>query len=266
MHPRSLVRMLFPVAVALMLPLSGCAAVAEPGVDPEPRAAASRDEANERESARAEPANESAAAPEDAGDGTSDAAVGSAEAGDARASLRDRLLDAHELPAFDGTSWSAARTLNREPSGLAGTCHHFEMLTIGAGKVAYREFAPAAGGAARTTQLVAQFADAKTAWRAFEVLKSWREDCQEQLTKYDRSQVGGLTPVDAGGADAHRYVVQYGPADKNASHQYVDAQGLALVGTRITVMRMAVVGTRRDADRVAAPMDSAVRTAVAKLP
>ena len=48
--------MLLPVAVALLLPLSGCAAVAEPDLDLDldPRAAASRDEANELEAAREE--------------------------------------------------------------------------------------------------------------------------------------------------------------------------------------------------------------------
>lgn len=267
MHPRSPVRMLFLAAVALMLPLSGCAAVTEPADVPEPRAAVSRDEANERESARAEPADAAVTAPKDAADSTNgDAAAGTADAASARASLRDRLLDAHELPILDETSWSEARTSNREPSALAGTCHHFEMLTIGAGRVAYREFAAADGGAARTTQLVAQFADAKTAWRAFEVLKSWREDCEEELTKYDHSQVGELTRVDAGGSDALRYLVRYGPAGDDASVEYLDAQGLALVGTRVAVLRMAIVGPPRHADRIAASMDSAVRTAVAKLP
>lgn len=266
MHPRSPARMLLPVAVALLLPLSGCAAVAEPDLDLEPRAAASRDEANELEAAREEPAEASAATPESGADAPS-GDDGTVRKPSARATLRNRLLGAHELPTPAGTSgWTAAPTRNREPGTLAGTCHHFEMLTIGASKVGYREFAPADGGDARATHLVAQFADAKTAWRAFEVLKSWRDDCDKRLAKYDRHQIGDLTPVEAGGAAAHWYRLQYGPSEGGGRSEYVDAQGLALVGTRIAVLRMAVVGTGRDADRIAGAVNDAVRAAVAKLP
>jgi len=64
-----------------------------------------------------------------------------------------------------------------------------------------RTFTAADGLAA--TQVVARFADAKSAWRAHQVLTAWRDDCESRVA---RSQIGPLEPitVHTGTADGYR--------------------------------------------------------------
>lgn len=183
-----------------------------------------------------------------------------------RATLTGRLLSAEELPGFNGRfRWTEERTTRREPKALAGTCHRFEMLSIGAMRVAYRSYLPASGGDARADQLVASFADPKTAWRAFEVLKSWAADCDQALSSYDTHEVGALTNVPVHVRAGHWYLLTYGPAAGDPDARYFDAQGLALSGNRVTVLRMRLTGQDYDYRVGKEPMVTAVHRASAKL-
>jgi hypothetical protein len=180
--------------------------------------------------------------------------------------LSDRLLTAEELPAVgNGVGWKAVRTNSREPRGLAGTCHRFGMLSIGAMRVAHRDFAPADGGdAGHANELVATFADAKTAWRAFEVLKSWRDDCDARLGRWTQHDVGPMRAVLTGTGEAHSYLLTYGPAEDSAGSSHFDAESLVLVGNRIAVLRIDHVG-RENPDAAGKEPVAAIRAAAAKL-
>lgn len=182
-----------------------------------------------------------------------------------RATLPERLLTADELPTLRGAgAWAAIGTSGREPRALAGTCHRFSMLSVGAMRVAHRDYRATGGAGARADQLVASFADAKTAWRAFEVLKSWHDDCGDQLRKWDRHDVGPLRPV-GGTGEGHSYLLGYGPVNGDAGASYFDSEGLVRVGNRVAVLRIAYAGESYPYPRDEEPIDAAVRAAAAKL-
>ena len=108
------------------------------------------------------------------------------------------LLDADRLPAVGGRAW----TVGAEPAGDAvGDCQKTDLTTIGAVDSVGRTFTAADGLAA--TQVVARFADARSALRAHRVLAAWRDDCE---TRVERSEIGPLEPitVHAGSADGYR--------------------------------------------------------------
>ena len=114
-----------------------------------------------------------------------------------RAAADTHLLDADRLPTFDGHTWRLSST---DHPGAVGACQKTELETIGAVEAVSRRFTADDGLAA--VQVVARFPDAKTAWRAHEVLVAWREDCEERVRD---STVGPLQPVTvtAGTADSY---------------------------------------------------------------
>jgi hypothetical protein len=182
-----------------------------------------------------------------------------------RATLPARLLTAGQLPTLRGAgAWSELNTSGREPRALSGTCHRFTLLSVGATRVAHRDYRATGGAGARAQHLVASFADAKTAWRAFEVLKSWHDDCAERLRKWERHDVGPLRPV-GGPGEGHSYLLGYGPVNGDASASYFDSEGLVRVGNRVAVLRIAYAGDDYPYPRDQEPIDAAVRAAAAKL-
>jgi hypothetical protein len=185
----------------------------------------------------------------------------------APATLPERLLTAEELPGVsNGLAWKVTGTSRQEPRALAGTCHRFGMLSVGAIRVAHRAYAPADGSeSSRANELVATFADPKTAWRAFEVLKSWRADCDARLDEWSRHDVGPLRSVRTAAGEAHSYLLTYGPAEGDPDSSNLDAEGLAMVGNRIAVLRIHHVGQGYAYADGKEPIDAAVRAAAAKL-
>lgn len=184
----------------------------------------------------------------------------------ARRPLRERLLDADELPAVAGdVAWTEGSTATREPEALVGTCHRFAMLSIGALQVAHRDYTAADGSGARADELVASFADDKTAWRAFEVLKSWHEDCDARLSRWEHHEVGPLRTLSTGAGEAHTFLLRYGPAEAQADADSFEAEGLVMTGNRIAVVRIVQVGQGPDAPDLDEPVTAAVRAAAAEL-
>jgi hypothetical protein len=181
-------------------------------------------------------------------------------------SLTDALLPAEELPGFnDEFTWAERATESSEPPELAGSCHQFEMTSIGAEEVAYRTYDPTAGDNSEASQLVAQFPDEMTATRAFEVLKSWRQGCAKNFKEYDRVQVGDLEDVDTEAGAGHWYLLVYGPAEGDPDSGYFDAQGIAMVGNRVAVLRLSLIGQDYNYEAGQEPMVEAVRAAAARL-
>jgi hypothetical protein len=119
------------------------------------------------------------------------------------AGLRGLLLDETRLPRTRGTTaWRVEHTGQETDEGF-GACQLVPMSTLGATASVVRTFT----GSATTTaaQVVARFADAESAWRATEVLKSWRSRCASRLGS--GATVSPLASVPVAPATGHRYVV-----------------------------------------------------------
>ena len=139
------------------------------------------------------------------------------------------------------------------------------MTSIGGGEVAVRTFTPATAAEKVTaSQLVADFGDEMNAKRAFEVLKSWRAQCDEELRGYDRRDVGGLTTVDVPTGVGGWYLLTYGPVEGTSEETYFDAQGITRVGSRISVLQMRLAAQDYDYPAGEEQMVAAVQRAATK--
>lgn len=185
--------------------------------------------------------------------------------------IRGKLLTAEEVPGFNEEfSWAVKSTRMREGQSPFGTCHKFAMTSIGAWKVVVRTYEPrTASPGATASHLVAEFADEMTAKRAFEVLKSWAGQCDEELNGYERSDVGTLKPVPApaevDGEIGQWYLLTYGPAQGDPGFSFLDAQGLTRVGSTISALEMRLVGQDYNYSSGEEPMVAAVQNAAVRL-
>jgi len=114
------------------------------------------------------------------------------------AGLRGMLLTDSEL----GTGWRSNST-RAEGEDRTGSCQVTPLTTIGALSSLRRTYVV---GEDTAVQVVAKFADSKSAWRSFEVLKSWRSKCASRVPA--GSTVSALTTLNAAPAVAHRYEVR----------------------------------------------------------
>lgn len=180
------------------------------------------------------------------------------------------LLTAEEVPGFNQEfTWTTAGNRNREGRKPFGTCQKFAMTSIGATDVRVRKYEPALQDPTSTAaNLVADFPDVKTAKRAYEVLRSWRDQCAEELSRHNRQEVGQLRSVALPGAPeavAHWYLLTYGPPRSEPDAGYFDAQGLVRVGSRISVLQMRTVGQDYNYRPGREPMVAAVRASAERL-
>lgn len=189
--------------------------------------------------------------------------------------LADQPLSAQEVPGFNAEySWTVASNRTSEGRQLVGTCHKFAMTSIGAAKVAVRTYqaAPQLDDRDSTAaNLVAEFADTRTAKRAYEVLKSWSGQCAEELVKHETHDIGklqsvqlpaGLSPATAA---ADWYLLTYGPVKGDQDAAYFDAQGMTRVGKRVSVLEMRSAGQDYNYRAGQEPMAKAVKASAAKL-
>jgi hypothetical protein len=250
------------LASLAVLALAGCS---QPTTDANQRPASSTTTASAPETTPtekvtptepAEPTTTSAA-PTPTETATTEAATGG---------LSGRLLAAADVPGFnDEFRWKAGATDDREPRALFGTCQRFAITSVGATDVAHRTFLPAGPGAGPDTagELVAEFPDTATARRAFAVLRSWRQQCADRLPA--RGKVGELQDVSVDGGTGGWYLLTY-PAKGNADDAYFDAQGMTVVGTRIAMVSMRLLGQDYDYEPGQEPMVAALQHAAARLP
>ncbi len=168
-----------------------------------------------------------------------------------------RLLPAARLPGFNRSfTWRTTATTRNEGRQLAGRCHKFELMSIGAWKVARRGYAPTVDSPGSASATVVEFPDEKTAKRAYAVLDSWREDCPRD---HDGDpKVGDFVDVRLpGGAMGGWYLLTYGDT--------FDAQGFARRGDRIVVLQLATEGQDYNYPRGKEPMVKALKKAVTLL-
>lgn len=184
-----------------------------------------------------------------------------------RLTLRQQLLTAREVPGFNPSfTWRVTSTRMREGRALFGTCQKFDMRSIGAMRVAVRDYAPTTNSPGSTAgNLVATFADTQTAVRAYEVLKSWRAQCREELAGYDRRDVGKLQSVSTSRGLGHWYLLVYGPARNNPDSGYFDAQGIARVGRSVSWLELRLESQDYNYPVGKEPMVRAVRSSAAKI-
>ena len=134
------------------------------------------------------------------------------------------LLDADQMPALgpDGT-WTVEATAPEDPSsdGTVGACHKTSLAAIGALEALRRSYA--APGGRQADQVVARFADARSAWRAHEVLLAWHEDCEKRLSDAEAA-VGPVEPITVRTGTADGYRAAYG-----AKRDRRRAAGLAIL-------------------------------------
>ena len=111
-------------------------------------------------------------------------------------------------------------------------------MSVGANEAVRRTFT-SNQDSVEAEQVVAEFADAKSAWRAHQVLKKWRATCADQI-KADITDVGDLRtlPVSEGFADS--YVVRYG--DAGEQDQQWDGTGISRRGPFLSVVQIGLVG------------------------
>lgn len=183
-----------------------------------------------------------------------------------RLSLRQQLLSADEVPGLNRSfTWRVESTRMRERR-LFATCEKFDMTSIGATRVAVREYAPARKGSDSTAgNLVASFPDVKTAIRAYEVLKSWRGQCAEELSRYDDREVGKLKPVRTSRGVGNWYLLTYGPVPGDPELGYFDAQGIIRVRKTISWLEMRVASQDYNYPAGREPMVGAVRASASKI-
>jgi hypothetical protein len=140
------------------------------------------------------------------------------------------------------------------------------MTSIGAVRTVVRTYLPAPRQSHDVAgELVASFPDEMTARRAFEVLKSWRARCADRLRAHDRSRVGRLQDVPLEAGTGAWYLLTYGPVANDPEALWFDAQGMALVGSRVAVVKLAVAGQDYNYEAGQEPMVAALHRAAAKL-
>ncbi len=109
------------------------------------------------------------------------------------------LLAADKMPTA-GADWTDVATTDNDVQVL-GPCHLASLVDIGA-MTSVRRTWSAGSSSPKAIQVVARFADNKSAWRAHQVLDSWQADCAANTdgTVGERRTVA----VSTGVAEAYR--------------------------------------------------------------
>ena len=256
-------------ALALALSIAGC------GGDPEETDAAQNSPTPSDTTSPAEPETSTSPAESETPDEESTSPQATKQPVSAARTLADLPLSAAQVPGFnEDYSWTAGSRSMREGSRPFGTCQKFALTSIGAEKVTVRRYKPAPRLSDTTStarNLVASMPDERTAKRVYEVLKSWRGQCNEKLRGHDMSEIGKLQPVDLPAeirpatASADWYLLTYGPAKGEPDAGYFDAQGMVRVGETISMLRMRLIGQDYNYEPGQEPMVGAVRASAVKL-
>lgn len=156
-----------------------------------------------------------------------------------RVALNAHLLTADRLPVrATGFSW---RVVSNGPEDTArvGACQKTSLESIGAVSAVRRTYAATGtttdAGNVTATQVVAGFADAKSAWRAHEVLSAWRADCEDRLD-YPRKDVSPMETVDLRTGTGGHYVAAYGARSPDTGR--VTGFGIVREGSYLSIVEV----------------------------
>lgn len=167
---------------------------------------------------------------------------------------RTHLLSPDLLPAYAAdASWTTTGT-GPERTRPVGACQKATLVDIGALHAVRRGYAGPAESGTWARQVVARFADAKSAWRAHEVLRSWRDGCEKWLDA-PNPEVGPMEDLELSAGSGGHYRAVYGPKkDTDASGLGIVRKGrwLSIVAITATDADFSTGWTRRAVRRIAA--------------
>ncbi|WP_126688270.1 hypothetical protein [Nocardioides ferulae] len=165
------------------------------------------------------------------------------------ADLGTHLLTSAAVPGPGAALGWTVTAEGAEGAAVAGGCHKTPLVTIGALRAARREHS--SGRDARATQVVARFADRRSAWRAHRVLVAWHADCAERASR----RVGPVRELTVPTGVAEGYTTA---ADRRGGT--VSALGILRTGRLLSVME---ISARSRSWRVGSPAGSGVGAALA---
>ncbi len=144
-----------------------------------------------------------------------------------RATTADHLLDADRLPTLGERTWAVDTTGPEDPDRdpAVGACQKTLLGTIGAVETVRRTYT--AADRVSATQVVARFADSRSAWRAHQVLIAWRDDCADRV---DRADVGPMEPVTVRTGTAESY--------RTAERRHAAGLGILRTGSYLTLVEV----------------------------
>ncbi len=180
------------------------------------------------------------------------------------------LLRAAEVPGLNAQqSWKTIGTAHAEKPQPVWACQVTDFSSIGATDVWVRRFVgqPGGGDSAKARSAVITFADPQSAARAFAVLRSWGDRCEDQLKqKHKRVRVDASpTPIDVSSGDAEWRLAIYGPVKGDPNAGFFDATGYVKNGDRISLVSMVNVGQDYNYPPGHEPIVGAVQNAATKL-
>jgi hypothetical protein len=145
-----------------------------------------------------------------------------------------------------------------------GICAKADLGSIGAVKVRERTYFPPDDSDDSAGQLIAGFADPKSASQAWAVLDAWRSRCAATIGSGLGPKVGPETSVTVGGGlQARWYLVSWTPAGEETGR--FEAIGMVRDGALITVLRITNSGQDYDYPVGKEPMTSMVRRAAERI-
>lgn len=153
--------------------------------------------------------------------------------GAARTGPAAHLLTTAQMPTA-GAEWVSVDTVSNDVEVL-GPCHLTSLVDIGALGAVRRTWS-SGSALPRAVQVVARFADNKSAWRAHQVLDAWQADCGSRA----EGDVGPLRDVAVTTGVAQAYRV-------GTPHQATDL-GIVRKGSYLSVVAVVAPGGDVPAD------------------
>lgn len=171
-----------------------------------------------------------------------------------RRTVGTHLLAAERMPALGMDATWQVLSDGPEGSQSVGECQKTSLESLGAVTAVRRTYSASVERThvADATQVVARFGDDKSAWRAHQVLRSWRQDCEDRL-EYARKDVGPLRAVSVRKGTGENYRMAYGP--KSRKRHRIAAFGIMRDGRHVSIVEVTFEpghrSQRRDPSRVA---------------
>jgi hypothetical protein len=173
--------------------------------------------------------------------------------------LRAHLLSAAQLPGLnDQHRWRSVSTARGDGRTSAASCAHVGFESIGATHMVRRNYA--ARGGARASQVLARFADAQSAQRAYAVWQAWNVGCRDWLIERGKQdvRVAPTTQLRPAGGEAFWWLTTYGPVPGEPFATYFEATGVLRMRRTIALVVNRSVGQ----DYNYAPRDAPVYRAL----
>jgi hypothetical protein len=162
----------------------------------------------------------------------------------ASGTLRSALVPGAQLPPLNlENAWRTGATGRTEPSPPAWVCQRVGLLGNGAVTSWTRSYLSA--GTSTASQVVGEFADERSAIRAFGSLQGNARDCADELADRGRQPVrppSPLTALDVPEGEAGWGVVFSGPVRGDPDAAHIDAVVVVRVGERLSVVSMHSIG------------------------